>query len=548
MSEFAAKSRPLILIIDDILDNVEAVGEVLSAEYAVQFATSGPEGLDLIQRKAPDLILLDVMMPEMDGYAVFAELSRNPETAKIPVIFVTSHNDIENELKALSVGAVDFISKPIIPEIVRARVHTHLSLRQRERDIQQLNTLLESKVQERTQQVQSLNSALEERAKQAEAASKAKTLFLNAMSHELRTPMSAIIGFSHLLLQKITDPGVANQLSSIRKAANHLSDTINEILEFTQIESGGMTKVSNDLDLADIFRHVNESTEDQALAKNLRYSSRIDPNIPRHLIGDPLKLEQVLRNLTANAIKFTREGSVTLEAWLIDRSEHAVDLRFTVQDTGIGIESAKLEHIFKPFEQADSGLTRQYGGVGLGLSINRKLIEMIGGTMGVASEVGVGSKFWVALKLKLGKPPIDQQFSLPPLQMLRGLAPKPRILLVDDDRINQSIFSMFLEDAGLPFHIASDGTEAVSNAQIHAYDLILMDVQMPIMNGLDATRAIRQLPEKALTPIVAISANAFDEDRARCVEAGMNAFLAKPVLPEPFYAELAKWLMKSTLS
>ncbi|WP_446812272.1 response regulator (plasmid) [Methylomonas sp. 2BW1-5-20] len=543
MSEFAAKSRPLILIIDDILDNVEAVGEILSAEYAIQFATSGPEGLDLIKRKAPDLILLDVMMPEMDGYAVFAELSRNPENARIPVIFVTSHNDIENELKALSVGAVDFISKPIIPEIVRARVHTHLSLRQRERDVQQLNTLLESRVQERTQQVQSLNSALEERAKQAEAASKAKTLFLNAMSHELRTPMSAIIGFSHLLLQKITDPAAVNQLSSIRKAANLLSDTINEILEFTQIESGGMTKVSDDFDLADIFRHVNDSTEDQAMAKNLRYSSRIDPNIPRHLIGDPLKLEQVLRNLIANAIKFTREGSVTIEAKLVSRSEQAVDIRILVQDTGIGIEPAKLEQIFTPFEQADTGLTRQYGGVGLGLSINRKLIEMIGGTMGVASEEGKGSTFWVALTLKLGTPPVDHFLSLPAVQMLRSLMPKPRVLLVDDDSINRSIFGMYLDDAELPFDTAGDGAEAVSKAQRHPYALILMDVQMPIMNGLDATRAIRQLPEKALTPILAISANAFDEDRARCFEAGMNAFLAKPVLPDPFHAELAKWLV-----
>jgi signal transduction histidine kinase len=331
---------------------------------------------------------------------VFAALQHNPQTAQIPVIFVTAQNDIQSELKALSVGAVDFISKPIVPEIVRARVYTHLTLRQQALALQQLNTTLESKVQERTQQVQALNAALEERASQAETANHAKALFLGNMSHELRTPMSAILGFSDLLLQTTKEPSSVQKLSNICKAAKHLSMTIEEILDFSQLEEGKMGEVATDFDLADLIHHVDKLIEEHASVKNLHYSSRIDPLIPSPLLGDSVKLEQILTNLAGNAIKFTREGTVTVDARLITSAADAVELELTVEDTGIGIEASKLVQIFDPFNQADSGLTRQYGGVGLGLSINRKLIEMMGGEMGVDSVVGKGSRFWVKLRLK----------------------------------------------------------------------------------------------------------------------------------------------------
>ena len=543
MSDLAPKARPLILIIDDILDNIEVAAEALSAEYAIQFATSGPEGLALIHVKQPDLILLDVMMPEMDGYEVFAALKRDPQTATIPVIFVTAQNDTQNELKALAAGAVDFISKPIIPEIVRARVHTQLTLHQQALELRQLNSALESKVQERTRQVQILNAALEERAHQAETANHAKTLFLGNMSHELRTPMSAILGFSDLLLKTTTEPSAIQKLSNIRKAAKHLSSTIDEILYFTRIESDEWVQDSTDFDLADLMRHVDEVIEERALAKNLAYSSRIDADIPLHLLGDVVKLEQVLINLASNAIKFTREGAVSIEAQLLKLSIDTIEVRFAVTDTGIGIEASKLEQIFHPFEQADMELTRQYGGVGLGLSINRKLVEMMGGQMGVDTVVGKGSRFWVHLKLKRSQAIAPPRSHLSPLQSLQAMTAKPSILLVDDDYFNQSIFSELLRQAGLSVDVANDGAEALAKAASGRYALILMDVQMPIMNGLDATRAIRQLADYQQTPIVAISANAFDEDRQRCFEAGMNAFLAKPLMPELLYNELAKWLI-----
>ncbi len=532
-----------ILIVDDVPDNVEVLGEALSEIYDVQFATSGEEALDLLKTGLPDLILLDVMMPSMNGFQFFGKLREIEAANKIPVIFVTAFHDAENETCALEAGAVDFIHKPINPLVVLARVKTHLMLRQREIELQEFKQALEHKVDERSQQVQLLNAALEERASQAEAANRTKALFLGNMSHELRTPMSAIIGFSEILKQKASDPEEVKKLSQIIRAAKHLSSTINDILDFTQIQSGQIKQQTTDFNLTDLIQRVVEANEEQAISKKLVYTSTIDPTIPNNLYGDPIKLEQILINLISNAIKFTRQGSITLQANLVSIVDEHVNLRFDVQDTGIGIDPSQLEHIFAPFEQADNGLSREYGGIGLGLSINRKLIEMMGGKMSVETEVSKGSRFRVDLKFKWCKKASKAPSDLTPLQMFQPIQSTCRILLVDDDYFNHSIFGMLLEDAGLAFDIANDGAEAVIKATNNAYDLILMDIQMPIMNGLEATLAIRKLPEKQQIPIVALSANTFDEDRERCFDVGMNAFIAKPILPQTFYTEIARWVL-----
>ncbi|MDO8938604.1 MAG: response regulator [Methylicorpusculum sp.] len=263
------------------------------------------------------------------------------------------------------------------------------------------------------------------------------------------------------------------------------------------------------------------------------------------LNGDRVKLEQVLLNLASNAVKFTRHGAVSLRASLIEATGEEVKIRFEIQDTGIGIDQSLLEHIFVPFEQVDNTLTRQYGGLGLGLSINRKLIEMMGGEMGVESESGKGSTFWIVITLKRSRTQPAVASRIPPLQSLQTNKARPRILLVDDDFINQELLKFLLNEAGLQCDSANDGEEAVGMVKNTDYDLVLMDIQMPIMDGLAATRAIRLLPERRLTPVIGVSANAFAEDKDRCFEAGMNAFLAKPVAPEVLYSELAKWLIKN---
>ena len=552
MSGPLTPALPRVLIIDDIPDNVDALGETLAREYEIQCATSGPEGLALVRQHVPDLILLDVMMPEMDGYAVFAELRRDPKTRNIPVIFVTAYSDSENETRALTAGAVDFIHKPINQAVVRSRVNTQMALKRKEIELEQMNQELENRVkertfelEERTRQVEALNIALQERAIQSEAANIAKRRFLGNMSHELRTPMNAIIGFNDLLQRKATDPGQLQKLASIGKAASHLTAIINEILHFADADTGNLNLATVDFELKDIISQVNEIIEPKALAKKLTYTSAIDPSIPPKLHGDAAKFKQVLLNLAGNAVKFTQAGVVSIRVRLIQANKLNVDIRVEVQDTGIGIDPSKLSSIFEPFEQADNSLARQFGGLGLGLSINRKLIEMMGGDIGVASEAGQGSTFWVALNFKLGKPQTANAL-LPPLEALKAQTPKPKLLLVDDDFITQEIFIELLNEAGLQSDTAHDGLEAVSMSRTQPYDLILMDVQMPVMDGLDATREIRTIPGREQTPIIAISGDGYDEDKNRCLKAGMNAFLAKPVLPETLYQELATWLLKTT--
>lgn len=539
-------SNATILVVDDQPANLQILAEILQNQYDVRIAINGEKALQIAQQNnKPDLILLDVKMPGLDGYQVLAELRRDEKTCHIPVIFVTAQHDVDNETRALAAGAVDFISKPINPQVVCARVNTHLTLRQREIAFQQLNAELENRIKERTRQVETLNTALQERATQAETANAAKSLFLGNMSHELRTPLMAVIGFTDLLQRQIDEPAVLHKLSRIRKAAGNLSSTINQILDFTQIESGNTAQVTIDFNLAAMLHKINDTIEELAVAKTLAYAYDVDSAIPANLNGDRVKLEQVLLNLASNAVKFTRHGAVSLRASLIEATGEEVKIRFEIQDTGIGIDQSLLEHIFVPFEQVDNTLTRQYGGLGLGLSINRKLIEMMGGEMGVESESGKGSTFWILITLKRSRTQPAVASRIPPLQSLQTNKARPRILLVDDDFINQELLKFLLNEAGLQCDSANDGEEAVGMVKNTDYDLVLMDIQMPIMDGLTATRAIRLLPERRLTPVIGVSANAFAEDKDRCFEAGMNAFLAKPVAPEVLYSELAKWLIKN---
>ena len=547
-----ASAKPFILIIADISADAEALGEALANDYEVQFALSATKGLELVRQQPPDLILLDVMMPEMDGYAVFAELARDPKTSKIPVIFVTAYTDADNETRALAAGAVDSIHKPINPPVVCSRVKSHLALKRHELELERMNAELENRVrertyelEERTRQVEALNIVLEHRAIQAEAANIAKRHFLGNISHELRTPLNAIIGFTGLLKNQITDPLKLEKLARIAQSSNHLAAIINDILDFSNLDGGNLIRTTNDFELNTIIKEVSGIIEPGARAKKLSYTIEVDPSIPSILKGDAARLKQVLLNLLGNAVKYTHEGAVNFRVLLNKASVDNAELRFEVQDTGVGIEPSKLHSIFQPFEQPDNTLTRQFGGVGLGLSINRKLIEMMGGEMGVESEAGKGNTFWATMSFKRGKlqikavPPY-----VPPLEALKANHAKAKVLLVDDDFITQEIFQEVLGEAGLLVDTANDGAEAVTRVADHSYDLILMDVELPLMDGVDAACKIRGLPGWGQTPIIALSGNGYDEVKDRCFKAGMNAFLVKPVALETLYQELDKWLKK----
>ncbi|MCL2487803.1 MAG: response regulator [Oscillospiraceae bacterium] len=495
-----------IFVVDDNDTNLSKAKEALRAQYRVMTLPSAAKMFAMLEKVTPDLILLDIEMPEMNGYQAMRRLKGDGRFSGLPVIFLTSKTDEGSELEGFELGAVDYVVKPFSTPLLLKRIENQLLIVQN--------------------------------AKELEEASMAKSSFLANMSHEIRTPMNAIIGMTHIGKSSGDTEKKDYAFGKIEAASTHLLGVINDILDVSKIEAGKFELSPTEFYFENMLQRVLTINTFRIEEKKQVLTIDTDAAIPKMLRGDEQRLAQVITNLLSNAVKFTPErGSIKISSQLSDEADGVCTIQMRVTDSGIGISPEQQARLFSSFQQAEADTSRKFGGTGLGLVISKNIVEMMGGKIWIESELGSGATFAFTIQAtRIEEKEIPEDMTAGDADIrFEGC----RVLLAEDVDINREIMQAFLEPTLIAIDFAEDGEQAVAmfRAAPDTYDMILMDMQMPKMDGYEATRAIRGLgiPQAEAVPIVAMTANVFKEDVERCIEAGMNAHVGKPIV----FAEVA---------
>ena len=510
------QQRASILLVDDQKTGLKLLASVLRDQYHIRLASSGAQAIAQCQRELPDLVLLDVVMPDMDGFATLEALRADPATAAVPVIFLTGQQSAEHEQRGLQLGAEDYIHKPYNTDVVLARVNTHIKLiRQRK--------------------------ALEELSLQLDLANQAKSRFLAMISHEIRTPLTSVIGYAEAILAGEIHPTEQQQaIRSICQNGKHLLSLLNDVLDLSKIEASKLELEILPVDIVALMQEVADLMAERTRQKGLQFSVVYQWPLPSSVQTDPTRLKQILLNLTNNAVKFTQQGFVRLDiAYAQSR------LQVAVSDSGIGIDAAQQARLFQAFSQADNSISRSYGGTGLGLVTSKQLAERLGGTIELQSEAGKGSTFIVQIAAA-ASPDCTELHALPERAVSNTPDPisqqhwQGRVLLAEDQPDNQLLLVRMLQHSGLDVVAVNNGRELVEAAVSQDFDLILSDIQMPVMDGVSAIKLLQAAGNT--TPCIALTANTMKHEIDSYLEAGFADHLAKPIQRERFAKVLSHFL------
>lgn len=536
-----------ILVVDDEPDLELLIRQrfrhrIRNKELQFEFAGNGLDALRLIDGDPEkfDMILTDINMPEMDGLTLLDKIKEQYKHYK--AVVVSAYGDMENIRTAMNRGAFDFVTKPIdfgdLETTINKTIEEYKIIRQgRMAKVQLDDTIRQKEIAEIERE-------------KAEQSEKFKQQFLANMSHEIRTPMNSVIGLTNLLIKSKLDAQQAKYLNVIKKSSENLLVIINDILDLSKIEAGKMEFEKIPFSIEESLDTVYHTMVFKADEKNLELESTIEPGVPDVIIGDPVRLNQILINLCGNAIKFTEKGKVRIQVKELSRLENLSIIEFSVSDSGIGIPESQLNKIFESFSQASSETTRKFGGTGLGLTISKQLVELQKGSIYVQSEVGKGTTFSFKIPYETGNLS-DFKESKSGTEHVKGEDLKGlRILLVEDNLFNQMVAVDTLNDLieNLTIDVAEHGLIALEKLKSNEYDVILMDIQMPEMDGFETSRRIRSDfgPPAKSTPIMAMTANVTQEEVEKCFESGMTAHISKPFDPQELLNKLGKLVLKST--